>query len=243
LNFFLLLLYLNQRVWSNWPFRVHAGAEEGLISRVLSHPPLSRVRRQRHLHLGEKHQTHIAKAKPPQITSPSRSRRSILTHVCGAIRTHNPAMTDHNTHPDIPSRKSTSSPSPSNGSGSHRASFAENLRHSPRSQRHPSFTQSAVQELLQHPPVSRPSDPRFTGRDWKSIHVGELVQQSDVRWIELGTSVEDATKVCIPALMLLGMIADSYSNRHLSHTGRRMWYYCAKNLPIGLRATRSIMET
>lgn len=104
-------------------------------------------------------------------------------------------MTDHSTTPDIPSRKSTSSPSNGSAPGSHRASFAENLRHSPRSQRHPSFTQAAVQELLQHPPLSRPSDPRFAGRDWKSIHVGELVQQSDVRWIELDNSIEDATKV------------------------------------------------
>jgi hypothetical protein len=78
---------------------------------------------------------------------------------------------------------------------SHRASFAENLRHSPRTQRHPSFTQSALQELINHPPLSKASDPRFIGRDWRSIHVGELVQKSDVRWAELDTPVEIATKV------------------------------------------------
>jgi hypothetical protein len=109
-------------------------------------------------------------------------------------------MTDHTTTPDPPPRRSTSSPGI--GSVSHRASFAENLRHSPRSQRHPSFTQAAVQELLQHPPVSTPSDPRFAGRDWRSIRVGELVRQSDVRWTDLDSSIEEATNVCIPTFLL-----------------------------------------
>ena len=85
--------------------------------------------------------------------------------------------------------------SPSNGKISHRSSFAENLRHSPRSQRHPSLTQSAVQELINHPPASKTGDPRFAGRDWRQIHVGELVQESDVRFVELDTGVEQATKV------------------------------------------------
>jgi hypothetical protein len=82
-----------------------------------------------------------------------------------------------------------------NGTISHRSSFAENLRHSPRSQRHPSFTQAAVQELLNHPPAARTGDPRFVGRDWRQIHIGELVHRSDVRWAELDTAVEQATKV------------------------------------------------
>ena len=90
------------------------------------------------------------------------------------------------------------SPSPSNGTISHRSSFAENLRHSPRSQRHPSFTQAAVQELLNHPPAARTGDPRFVGRDWRQIHIGELVQESDVRWAELDTGVEQATNVHVP---------------------------------------------
>ncbi|PSS06990.1 hypothetical protein M430DRAFT_23143 [Amorphotheca resinae ATCC 22711] len=106
-------------------------------------------------------------------------------------------MTDHAISSDPPSRNSTSSPSSNNGPISHRSSFAENLRHSPRSQRHPSLTQAAVQELLNHPPNSKTSDPRFAGRDWRSIHVGELVQKSDVRWAELDTNVQDATKALI----------------------------------------------
>lgn len=99
---------------------------------------------------------------------------------------------------DPPSRQSTSSPSNNNNATiNHRSSFAENLRHSPRAQRHPSFTQAAVQELLNHPPAQKSGDPRFTGRDWRQIQVGELVQESDIHWCELDTDVEEATKVCM----------------------------------------------
>lgn len=97
---------------------------------------------------------------------------------------------------DSPSRQSTSSPSNISTAGiNHRSSFADNLRHSPRSQRHPSFTQAAVQELLNHPPAQKSGDPRFAGRDWRQIHIGELVQESDIHWCELDTNVEHATKV------------------------------------------------
>jgi hypothetical protein len=83
------------------------------------------------------------------------------------------------------------------GSLSHRSSFAENLRNhppSPRSQRHPSFTQAQVQELLNHPPM-KSGDARFAGRDWRQIRVGELVTKEHVRFVELDTGVEEATKV------------------------------------------------
>jgi hypothetical protein len=97
---------------------------------------------------------------------------------------------------DHPSRKTTASPI-NTGVIKHRSSFAENLRHSPRSQRHPSFTQAGVQELLNHPPAYRSSDPRFFGRDWRSIRVGELAERAEVRWAELWTGVEEATKVIV----------------------------------------------
>jgi len=97
---------------------------------------------------------------------------------------------------EAPARHSSPSPSPSFGQTiNHRSSFAENLRHSPRSQRHPSFTQAAVQELLNHPPPSKAGDPRFAGRDWRQIRVGELVDKNEVRWAELDIEVEQATKV------------------------------------------------
>ncbi|KAF7943357.1 hypothetical protein EAE96_011284 [Botrytis aclada] len=99
---------------------------------------------------------------------------------------------------DPPPRQSTSSPSNNNPANiNHRSSFADNLRQSPRAQRHPSFTQAAVQELLNHPPAQKGGDPRFAGRDWRQIHVGELVQESDIHWCELDTDVEHATKALI----------------------------------------------
>lgn len=100
-------------------------------------------------------------------------------------------MADSMSHSDAPTR---STGSPKIGVISHRSSFAENLRHSPRSQRHPSFTQAAVQELLSHP---RTADPRFVNRDWKTIRVGEIVNSEDVRWAELDTSIQEATKLLI----------------------------------------------
>ncbi|KAF7915698.1 uncharacterized protein EAE98_011041 [Botrytis deweyae] len=99
---------------------------------------------------------------------------------------------------DPPPRQSTSSPSNNNPANiNHRSSFAENLRQSPRAQRHPSFTQAAVQELLNHPPAQKGGDPKFAGRDWRQIRVGELVQESDIHWCELETDVEHATKALI----------------------------------------------
>jgi len=97
-----------------------------------------------------------------------------------------------------PSQSSITKPSTSHVPA-HRQSFAENLRNapsSPRSQRHPSFTQAAVQELLNHPPTSgKHANPRFAGRDWKDIKVKELVSQEDVKWVTLDSSVEEATMV------------------------------------------------
>jgi hypothetical protein len=80
----------------------------------------------------------------------------------------------------------------------HRQSFAENLRGmppSPRAQRHPSFTQAAVQELMNNPPAPKPHNPRFAGRDWRDVQVGELTTHDDLKWVTLDTSVEDATMV------------------------------------------------
>ncbi|KLU90645.1 hypothetical protein MAPG_10497 [Magnaporthiopsis poae ATCC 64411] len=78
----------------------------------------------------------------------------------------------------------------------HRQSFAENLRNppsSPRSHRHFSFTQFALQKLLSHPPSSRVPNPQFAGRDWRDVAVGELVSQNDIKWVDLDTSVKEAT--------------------------------------------------
>ncbi len=84
----------------------------------------------------------------------------------------------------------------SNAASPHRQSFSESLRGlppSPRSQRHPSLTQAAVQELLNNPPINAPADPAFVGRDWRTIQVGELVNAIDLQFVELDTGVEAAT--------------------------------------------------
>jgi hypothetical protein len=99
--------------------------------------------------------------------------------------------------PHLPQRTSSSS---SIHKHAHRHSFAESLRGlppSPRSQRHPSLTQAAVQDLLNHPPAPRQQNPRFAGRDWRDVAIGELVSKDDVKWAELDTSVEDATRVLL----------------------------------------------
>lgn len=93
-----------------------------------------------------------------------------------------------------PALKMSSSPNPQS---SHRSSFAEHMRGaptSPRATRQPSLSQQALQELLNNPPT-KGGDPRFQGRDWKTIRLGEIVDRSLVRFVEYDTSVEDATSV------------------------------------------------
>ena len=80
----------------------------------------------------------------------------------------------------------------------HRQSFAENQRYpppSPRDRRHHSFTQAALLELMNHPTSNRHPNPRYAGRDWRDIGVGELAAPEDVRWAELDLSVQEATMV------------------------------------------------
>ncbi|KAK3313937.1 hypothetical protein B0H66DRAFT_367805 [Apodospora peruviana] len=97
------------------------------------------------------------------------------------------------------SSSQTSSQKPSN-IAPHRQSFVENQRYppaSPRGQRHPSFTQQAIQELMNHPPSNRHPNSRYAGRDWRDIAVGELALPDDVHWADLDTSVEDATMTLV----------------------------------------------
>lgn len=79
----------------------------------------------------------------------------------------------------------------------HRQSFAENQRHpppSPRAQRHLSFTQQAIQDLLINPPSNHHANPRYAGRDWRDIALGELAPY-EAKWADLDTTVEEATMV------------------------------------------------
>ncbi|CAM1503767.1 Fc.00g013580.m01.CDS01 [Cosmosporella sp. VM-42] len=107
---------------------------------------------------------------------------------------------NNNTHkpPTLPQRTPSGS---SINKSAHRQSFVEGLRNtpsSPRSHRHPSFTQAAVQELLNHPPAgNKYANPRFAGRDWRDVSVGELVSPDDIRWVELDSSIEEATMLLL----------------------------------------------
>ena len=38
-------------------------------------------------------------------------------------------------------------------------------------------------------------DPEFAGRDWRTIRVGEIVDPTQVRFVEYDTTVEEATDV------------------------------------------------
>ena len=67
---------------------------------------------------------------------------------------------------------------------------------SPRANRQPSMTHSQIQDLINNPPTAGSPDPKFAGKDWQHIAVGELVDQEDLRFVELDTGVEDATNVC-----------------------------------------------
>ncbi|KAF2025064.1 hypothetical protein EK21DRAFT_104258 [Setomelanomma holmii] len=103
----------------------------------------------------------------------------------------------------------------------HRGSFAEQLRGtptSPRASRQPSLSQHALQDLLNNPP-SKPGDPKFQGRDWKSIRLGEIVEADLVRFVEYDTSVEEATSILVqhgaPNVVLL---RDSKDTRQATGT-------------------------
>ncbi|KAF1812721.1 hypothetical protein P152DRAFT_347625 [Eremomyces bilateralis CBS 781.70] len=92
-------------------------------------------------------------------------------------------------------------PSPHN---SHRTALADNLRGpiSPRPHRTPSLTQQALQDLLNNPPVGRvPGDDTGLqmgqGRDWKTVTVGEVVDQAEVRFVDMDMTVEAATELLI----------------------------------------------
>jgi CBS domain-containing protein len=85
---------------------------------------------------------------------------------------------------------------------SHRSSYAEfntrNYPPSPRATRQPSFSGSALAELLMSPPhKSNGDDARFRGRDWRNIQVNEIIEPAEVRFVQLDTSIEDTTKLLV----------------------------------------------
>lgn len=51
--------------------------------------------------------------------------------------------------------------------------------------------------MINHPPPSRQPNPRFSGRDWRDVHLHELVSEEDVKWADMETSVEEATMLLL----------------------------------------------
>lgn len=97
----------------------------------------------------------------------------------------------------------------------HRQSFAEGLRNVPPSprQRHPSLTQAAVQDLMNNPPPgNRHYNPRFSNREWRDITVGELVAPTDVKWMEMDSTVEEATMLLLKSRPSVVLIRESASS-------------------------------
>jgi len=88
---------------------------------------------------------------------------------------------------------------------SHRQSFSETLRApgSPRSRRQPSITNAGVLNLIDNPPVPNDPDPKFAGRDWRHISIGELVSPDDLKFVEVDTGIEEATDVSSLSWLLL----------------------------------------
>ncbi|THX27008.1 hypothetical protein D6C84_08972 [Aureobasidium pullulans] len=98
---------------------------------------------------------------------------------------------------------------------SHRQSFSERgIPNSPR-QRNPSLSQQAIQDLINNPPVGRKDDalPKFAGRDWRSIALEEILVPDEVRFVEVDSTIEAATKLLIesgaPNVILIRQSADS----------------------------------
>ncbi|KAI4738494.1 hypothetical protein E4T50_11035 [Aureobasidium sp. EXF-12298] len=82
---------------------------------------------------------------------------------------------------------------------SHRQSFSDRgIPNSPR-QRNPSLSQQAIQDLINNPPVGRKDDaiPKFAGRDWRSITLEEILVPDEVRFVEVDSTIEAATKLLI----------------------------------------------
>lgn len=54
-------------------------------------------------------------------------------------------------------------------------------------------------DLVNHPPTqhSHEGESKFAGRDWRTVRVGEIVDLELVRFVEMETSVEEATNVCV----------------------------------------------
>lgn len=70
---------------------------------------------------------------------------------------------------------------------------------SPRSSRHPSMSQQSVADLIASPPLKGDALPH---RDWRHVRVSELLESTELRFVQLDTPVEVACQVCEARLVV-----------------------------------------
>ena len=141
----------------------------------------------------------VGPSPPPPLPHPALSGHSTVASRASPPPSASQIRRDPSASPSLLPRDA---PRPSMSSSSslsaHRPSFSDTLRGhppSPRARRQPSLTQAAIQDLVDNPPVAHPGGPAFAGREWKSIAIGELVEEKDLHFVELDTGVEAATNV------------------------------------------------
>ena len=73
-----------------------------------------------------------------------------------------------------------------------------------------------MQELINNPPTAGHdgADDRFKGRDWRSIGVGELVQEAELRWVELDDGTEEATNLLTESNIQVLLVRQKSTDRH-----------------------------
>lgn len=145
------------------------------------------------LQLSPSYPTHVMAARQPSEETPPQPTK--LSPVTAA---HPPTLHSPSSARSPPTSSHGLRPPPSPKMEGHRRSFAENLRtnpSSPRAQRHNSFSERTLQELLTNPPIAKNGPSQFQGRDWRSIEIGEIIDPEHVRFVDMDMSVEQATKV------------------------------------------------
>lgn len=73
-----------------------------------------------------------------------------------------------------------------------------------------------MQELINNPPTAAQdgADDKFRGRDWRSIGIGELVQEGDLRWVELDVGMEEATNLLIESSAQVLLVRHNRADHH-----------------------------
>lgn len=145
------------------------------------------------LHRSPFYPTHVMAARQP-----SEEPQAQPTKLSPVTAAHPPTLHSTSSARSPPTSSHGLRPPPSPKMEGHRRSFVENLRTnptSPRAQRHNSFSERTLQELLNNPPIAKNGPSQFQGRDWRGIEIGEIIDPEHVRFVDMDMSVEQATKV------------------------------------------------